>query len=148
MKSGGVMKISKNGQYALISVVDLTLQEKGRHVSIPDIAQRQNIDQRHLAQIFFKLKNAGILAASRGKNGGYYLSRPPSQITAGDVIRAVEGGLNIAPCNDAQEGALACGGYENCMTRTLWQNITHEINQTLDSTTIADIAADFSKRLC
>jgi Rrf2 family protein len=135
------MKISKNGQYALLSVVDLALHEENTHQSIAQVAARQNIDPRYLGQIFFALKNAGIIASVRGKGGGYRLARPASGITAGEVVRALEGDLIPTQCcADDAATARDCGAFDACFTRTLWQSISHEINHTLDSMTIADIA--------
>ncbi len=71
------MKISKNGQYALLSVADLAMHTADGHESLAHIAERQHIEPRYLGQIFFALKNAGLVKSVRGKTGGYYLSRPP-----------------------------------------------------------------------
>jgi len=134
------MKISKNGQYALLSVSDLALHEVEDHQSIAQIAERQNIDPRYLGQIFFTLKNAGIISSVRGKSGGYYLARPAESISAGEVVRALEGDLIPTQCCAESADALSCEAFDACLTRSLWQSISHEINNTLDSLTIADIA--------
>ncbi len=139
------MKISKKGQYALISVVDIALHGEQSHQSITDIATRQNIDQRYLGQIFFTLKNAGIISSVRGKNGGYFLQKAPTEVTAGDVVRAIEGALAPTICSSAKDEDVDCDTYGICHTRSLWQTLAHEINNTLDSITISELAAQYKK---
>ena len=132
------MKISKNGQYALLSVADLALHDDA-HQSIAQIAQRQNIDPRYLGQIFFALKNAGVISSVRGKGGGYLLARPAEHISAGEVVRALEGDLIPTQCCVEDAGTQNCEAFDECLTRSLWQAISYEINSTLDGMTIADI---------
>jgi Rrf2 family protein len=133
------MKISKNGQYALLSVSDLALHGVDDHQSIAQVAERQNIDPRYLGQIFFALKNAGIISSVRGKSGGYYLARPAEDIRAGEVVRALEGDLIPTQCCVEDADMRNCEAFDVCLTRSLWQSISHEINNTLDGMTIADI---------
>jgi Rrf2 family protein len=137
------MKISKNGQYALLSAADLAMQSG--HSSIQDIAGRHGIDSGYLGQIFAGLKRAGIVCSVRGKNGGYYLNRPPSLLTAGEVVRAAEGELEPTQCSGGGLSAPNCASYGSCITRALWRRISEEINSTLDSITIADIVDQYRK---
>ena len=139
------MKISKKGQYALISVVDLALHGADNQQSIADVAARENIDPRYLGQIFFALKNAEIISSVRGKNGGYFLSKAPSEITAGEVVRALEGDLAPTICSSEAQESVDCEAYGECHTRALWQTLAHEINDTLDSFTIYELAAEYKK---
>ncbi|NQT46066.1 MAG: Rrf2 family transcriptional regulator [Candidatus Omnitrophica bacterium] len=89
------MKLSKKTEYALKALIELTIDyDKGINVTlINDIAGRENIPPRYLEQILLRLKNSGILISKRGVGGGYALSRPPEEISMGDVIREVEGSL-------------------------------------------------------
>lgn len=135
------MKISRNGQYALASVADLA--SGSGHESIAGIARRHGIDKRYLAQIFFVLKNAGIVSGVRGKNGGYCLSKPPSAITVGEVVRTVEGDLAPTQCSAVCGAAQSCDTYDACITRRLWQRIAREIHDALNGLTIADIVEQY-----
>src|SRR5262249_28753414 len=85
------MRISAKGEYALKAMLDLALQPPRRVVPIQEIAARRGIPQRYLEQVLQTLKRAGLLASRRGATGGYQLARLPEDITAGDVLRAVEG---------------------------------------------------------
>lgn len=141
------MKISKKGQYALISVVDLALHATKNHESIANIASRQNIDQRILGQIFFALKKAGLTSSIRGKNGGYFLSRNPNEISAGDVVRAIEGDLAPTKCCISKQAAIDCDTFSSCFTYELWQTLTYQINDTLDNITIGQLRDNYLKEI-
>lgn len=141
------MKISKKGQYALISVVDLAIYAQDQHESIANIASRQNIDQRILGQIFFTLKKNGIINSIRGKNGGYFLSRNPQEITAGHVVRAIEGNLAPTKCCVNEHEASKCITFDSCFTFDLWQSLAFQINDTLDNITIDQLAKGYLKEI-
>lgn len=136
------MKISKNGQYALLSVCDLAMQHS--HSSIADIAERHGINKGYLSQIILSLKKAEVVASVRGKGGGYRLGKSPSLLTTGEVIRAAEGELKPTQCS-ANGAHISCAAYGSCVTRALWQRISKEINDTLDSITIADITEIYKR---
>ncbi len=97
------MRISAKGEYALKAMLDLSLQPSRRIVPIQEIAARQGIPQRYLEQVLQALKRAGLLASRRGAAGGYQLARAPEDVTAGDVLRAVEGAQ--APFGSATAGS-------------------------------------------
>ena len=83
------MRISAKGEYAIQAVLDLALHRERGLVAIQEIARRQGIPQRYLEQVLLALKRAGLLTSKRGSAGGYQLTRPPEDITVGDVLRAV-----------------------------------------------------------
>jgi cysteine synthase A len=72
-------------------MLDLALHRERGLTPIQAIAARQAIPQRYLEQVLLALKRAGLLTSKRGSAGGYHLTRPPEDITVGDVLRAVEG---------------------------------------------------------
>ena len=102
------MLVSTKGRYALRAVVDIAENSRVDRVSLRSVAERQGISDKYLEAIIKPLVVAGILASVRGKNGGYQLARPASDITAGDVIRAVEGEVASALhcCPSAGKDAL------------------------------------------
>ncbi|MBI2164527.1 MAG: Rrf2 family transcriptional regulator [candidate division NC10 bacterium] len=85
------MRISTKGDYATRALQDLALHYAEGPVPIEAIAQRQALPARYLEQLLLTLKRAGYLASKRGVNGGYYLAKPPREITLGQVLRAVDG---------------------------------------------------------
>ena len=103
------MKITKKGEYALKALIELAINyDKGIGVTlINDIAGHENIPPKYLEHIMLNLKNSGILTSKRGVGGGYTLSRPPAEISLGEILRTVEGPL--APLNCVSKSA-----YVNC----------------------------------
>lgn len=91
------MKISTKGRYALRMMIDLAQQQKSESCYIPlrDIANRQGIDIKYLEQIVSLLKKDGLIQGVRGNNGGYRLTRDPSEYTAWEILKVTEG--NLAP---------------------------------------------------
>jgi len=83
--------ISKKCEYALRAVLALSRPAGGRPMTIHQIATAREIPERFLEAILRDLKQSGLTESIRGKDGGYRLTRPPADITPGDVVRAVDG---------------------------------------------------------
>jgi Rrf2 family protein len=132
------MKISAKGRYALRLMVDLAQHDSGDWIALKDISGRQGISVKYLEQIVSGLSRAGLLRSSRGASGGYQLTRPAEQYTAGEIIRALEGPLAPVACLDQEPNR--CPRREDCPTLPLWEGLYKVVNQYLDSFTLADIA--------
>ena len=132
------MKISAKGRYALRLMVDLAQHENGEWIALKDISLRQGISVKYLEQIVSGLSRAGLLRSSRGASGGYQLTRPAAQYTAGEIIRALEGSLAPVACLEQEPNR--CARREICPTIGLWVGLYVVVNQYLDSYTLADIA--------
>ncbi|NBC30156.1 MAG: Rrf2 family transcriptional regulator [Spirochaetes bacterium] len=87
--------VSAKGVYGLLAVVELARNFNGKSIQIRDIAQRRNVPQHYLEQILVVLKKAGIVESFRGAQGGYALSIDPRQLTARQVLVALEGPLEL-----------------------------------------------------
>ena len=128
------LRISAKGEYALKAMLDLSLQPRRRIVPIQEIASRQGIPQRYLEQVLQALKRSGLLGSRRGAAGGYQLARPPEDITAGDVLRAVEGAH--APFEARDGGA---GGRRDDLGE-LWEEIGRAVSEVVDRLSIGELA--------
>ena len=128
------MRISAKSEYALKAMLDLALQPPRRIVPIQEIAARRGIPQRYLEQVLQALRRAGLLSSRRGAAGGYQLARPPEDITAGDVLRAVEGAH--APF-EARDGGRGAKRDELC---ELWEEIGRAVSEVVDRLTFGDLA--------
>lgn len=138
------MKISTKGRYALEAVLDLAVHSETELESLNNIAERLNISKNYLEQLFSILRKKDIVKSVRGAQGGYKLARDLKDITAGDVIRAVEGPLSPVACID--EGK--CSGlfdYELCVTRGLWLKMMNVMDEAADSVSIKDLVAAYGK---
>jgi Rrf2 family protein len=127
------LRISAKGEYALKAMLDLALQPPRRIVPIQEIAARQGIPQRYLEQVLQALKRSGLLASRRGAAGGYQLARAPEDISAGDVLRAVEGAQ--APF-ETRDGAGARGDELG----ELWEEIGRAVSEVVDRLSIGELA--------
>jgi Rrf2 family protein len=89
--------ISKRTQYGLKAVLNLASHYGEGPVLISSISETEGIPVRFLELILLHLKNRGLLHSKKGKGGGYELSRPPSTVTIGSLIRIMEGPLAPLP---------------------------------------------------
>ncbi|MCL2854505.1 MAG: Rrf2 family transcriptional regulator [Defluviitaleaceae bacterium] len=138
------MKISTKGRYGLKAVVDIGYYTRdAKCVSLKSVSERQAISENYLEQIIAPLKRAGIVHSIRGANGGYFLGKDPKTLTAGDVLRILEGPLTPVDClveNGPICGEADCG---KCSTKSVWMSLFAGINELVDSFTIADLMADY-----
>lgn len=138
------MKLSTKGRYGSRAMLDLALNynESNGPVSLNSIAQRQDISEEYLEQIFSSLRRAGLVASVRGAQGGYKLGRQAEQITVGDILRVLEGSLAPAEC--VEDGkAVKCDRFEDCVMLGVWKKIDDAINKTVDSITLADLVQEY-----
>lgn len=124
------MKFSTKGRYGLTIIVALGKQYGEGPIALRQIAAEYNLSEAYLEQIVSPLRNAGLVKSVRGAYGGYMLSKTPSEITAGDVIRVLEGPIQIV------EGIEE----EAPPQRELWMRIRDAVKTVLDTTTIEDLA--------
>jgi len=135
------MKVSKRCQYALRALLDMGMaQAAGRAlVRIGDLAETENLPVKFLEQIFVQLKEAGYIESKRGKQGGYLLAQPASEITFGQVIRLMDGSL--APVSCASRSAYepcSCPEEAYCGLRSVMVEAERALSGVLDHTTLAD----------
>jgi Rrf2 family protein len=105
---------------------------------LSEIARSQGISQPYLEQIAIDLRRAGLLHSRRGAQGGYFLARAPQDITAGDVIRALEGSILPVQCV-AEHKCTPCSHHEGCSARGIWEQVRDRLVETLDSIVLADL---------
>jgi len=117
-------------------------------ISLKTVAERQNLSDHYLEQLFAMLKKAGLINSMRGAQGGYVLAREPSEINVGDVIRALEGPIAPVYCV-SEENPGVCDEADYCITRTVWARVRDGLADLLDSISLADMcreAAESDKR--
>jgi Rrf2 family protein len=92
------MKLSAKSDYAARAVIGLARRyQSGESLRVEDLAVEQGIPPNYLTQILIELKSKQIVKSMRGKEGGYLLARPPSDITLADVLRCVHGEVFDSP---------------------------------------------------
>lgn len=132
------MQASTKARYALRILVDMTAYQGHGNVKIKDISARQNISVKYIEQIVVTLNKLGIVKGERGPNGGYTVNGDPSKITAGDVLRLIDGPSCPAPCNPAN-GPI-CPMINTCPTEEIWRRIGEAADAILDEYTLSDLA--------
>lgn len=135
------MRFSNREQYGLRAMVEFARRYGSGPVSLGDIAQSQDISLSYLEQIVVPLRKAGLLTSWRGATGGYSLVVPPVDVTAGDVIRALEGPLVPVRCITGDGVTVSCDREGSCAARTVWRKVAERLEEALDSTTLADLIA-------
>src|SRR5919201_6201480 len=100
------MKFSKKSEYGLRALIELT-KHYGQPITRQQIGRQQNVPVVFLEQILLRLKHAGVLASTRGIQGGYTLIKHPSVVTLGQVIRILDGPL-------APIGCVSKTAYKKC----------------------------------
>ncbi|MGX5665493.1 RrF2 family transcriptional regulator [Rhizobium daejeonense] len=132
--------ISQKAKYALRALTVLARAGTGDPVQISDIADRQKIPKKFLEQILLDLKRAGFVESRRGKQGGYLLLRPASEITYGEVLRLIDGPIAPLPCLSltAYRRCEDCDGENDCEIRHVFARVADETRAVLFSTTFAD----------
>ena len=136
------MKLSTRGRYGIHTMYDLALNGEGGPQSIKAIAEREGMPEAYLEQLIAGLKRAGLVTSTRGAQGGYMLARPPEEITVGDVLRALEGGLSLVDCLDEED---ACGKACACPSRIVWQKLRDGMNAIVDGITLQDMVEDYRR---
>jgi Rrf2 family protein len=128
------VRISAKGEYAIKAMLDLALCDDGLTLQpIQDIARRQGIPQRYLEQVLLGLKRAGFLHSRRGSAGGYRLAKPPAQITAGALLRAVEG-----PPRLGTAGRGSAGDADGDLAY-LWRAVSEAVDSVVNGTTLENL---------
>lgn len=131
------MKISTRGQYAIVVMEDLAKHSNAELVHTKDIAARNGISLKYLEQILAVLSKGGYVSSVKGKNGGYRLSRRPSEYTIGDILRVAEGSLE--PVNGLDMELQAPSDAKKMDNLIFWKGLYDVINDYVDSITLDDL---------
>lgn len=149
------MRMSTRGRFGLRALLRLAENEDDYPKSVASLADDMKVSADYLMQLFVKLRRAGLVTSVRGPRGGFKLSRPPSEITVGDIVRAVEGPVGLAPCvapescyggRGKRTAVGVCPQADYCAARLVWRNLSGEIERVLDETDLRQVLTD-SQRL-
>jgi len=95
---------------------------------VNDIARRQGISPRYIEQIFICFKKAGIIRTVRGPKGGYMLDKKPEEVSIGDIIRAIEGNIELVGCKSTTAGGEdECVVRTQCVTAPIWNELNSKV---------------------
>lgn len=137
------MKFSTRGRYGTRMMLDLALHYDQGPVQIGDIARRQDISVKYLEQLIIPLKKANFVNSVRGPKGGHMLAKHPKEITVGQIVEVLEGGLDLTVCvGDAN----ICERSADCLIRDTWEEASKAMYDKLNSVSLHKIIR--SKKHC
>ena len=131
------MNITSKGRYALRVMLDLAQHPDDGFVSLKTVAERQGISMKYLEAIVGNLKKAELLESTRGKEGGYRLSRDPADYTVEEILHAIED--NLAPVSCIKDGSIQCDRAAACQTLPMWKELDEITNAYLNTVTLGDL---------
>ena len=131
------MNVSQKCQYALRAILELAKHRGGGPVKIAVIAQAQAIPTRFLEVILGELKQGGFVESRRGMQGGYLLSRPPEDLTAGQIIRFVDGPLWPVKC--LAHSTTECPLQGRCAFMDMWIRARDAVTEVYNSMTFGNL---------
>jgi len=134
------MKLSAQEEYGLRCLLRLGAQGDGGSLTIPEISRAEGISPEYVAKLMRILRKGGLVTSARGATGGYTLSRPAEQITAGDALAVLGGRLFESNFCDRHSGAESlCTHSIDCSIRSLWRALQIAVDQVLTKTTLKDL---------
>src|SRR5258705_10034893 len=131
--------LTRKSKYGLKALLVLAEEADRGPVLISELADRQRLPKKFLEAILLELKRHGLLHSKKGKGGGYFLGRKPSEITVGQVIRVLEGPLALTPCvsQTSYRRCEECIDEETCGVRLAMKEVRDATARILDNTTLA-----------
>ncbi|OIQ97256.1 HTH-type transcriptional regulator CymR [mine drainage metagenome] len=136
--------LSAKAKYGLKAMLHLAEREGQGGVQGADIAATQTIPKKFLDAILLELKNQGLLYSKKGKGGGYTLARPAARITAGQIIRILDGPLAPIPCVSVSSyrPCTDCADEAACQIRRVMQKVRDATAEILDNTTLKEMMGE------
>ena len=133
-----MLRFTKRADYGLIAINYIAVHGDHGVVSAKRIADEFQIPSELLAKILQRLAKKKLITSQNGPKGGYVLARRPTEISVGDVVRALEGPVNIVSC---LEESSDCPQMARCNLRRPVQKIQSAITQVLDTTSLAELVS-------
>ncbi|MBF7096030.1 RrF2 family transcriptional regulator [Alkalibacter mobilis] len=137
------MKLSTKGRYGLRALIDLAFYGSNGHQSLGQIAERQNISEIYLEQVFATLRKNGIVKSIKGAQGGYFLNADPDKLSVAEILRILEGDFSIID----QASEEVTNSLTLCINMNVWEKIDEEINEYLDAVTLKRLVEDYKNKL-
>ncbi len=135
------MKLSTRSRYGLRIMFELALGYGSGAVQLQDIAKKQDLSEKYLSKLVFKLKKAKLIDSIRGAHGGYTLKLEPDSITVLDIVEALEGDLSIVDCTSK---SVECNRSRTCPSRNIWCGLSKVINDYLAGITLQELVERYN----
>ncbi|MFQ3297697.1 MAG: Rrf2 family protein [Polaribacter sp.] len=133
--------LSKKTKYGIKALTFLGKQKDNSPVAIASISKSENISLKFLESILLTLRKNGILASKKGKGGGYYLLKSPSEIPMTAIMRILEGPISMVPCVSLNfyEKCADCPDESACAVHNLMMQVRDNTLDVFRNTSLADL---------
>jgi FeS assembly SUF system regulator len=132
-----MLRISKLTDYGTVILAALASQPENAKVTATDVAERTRLGLPTVSKLLKCLQRGGLVISSRGSCGGYQLARPAKQISAADILDALEGKLALTECSGQHSN---CGIESTCRVGHAWQHVNTAIRRSLEDISLAQLA--------
>ena len=132
--------LSQRTRYTIRALLHLADRYGEGAVQLGEIAEAQNIPPKFLTVMLSQMSRDGLIASRRGRDGGYWLARPPSEISYGEIVRQTRGSLGLLPCASrlAYQQCANCITEEKCRLHWVMLMVRDETARILDGLSLAD----------
>lgn len=139
--------LTKKSKYGLKALLLLAKEAGKGPLLVADLAAREGLPKKFLESILLELKCHGVVQSKKGRGGGYFLRRKPSEVTFGEVMRVLDGPLAAVPCVSrmAYMECAECLDERTCGVRLAMKEVRDATADILDHTTLADMNAQVAR---
>jgi Rrf2 family protein len=132
--------LSQRTRYTIRALLHLADRYGEGPVQLSEIAEAQNIPAKFLTVMLSHMRRSGLVETMRGREGGYWLARPPEKISYGEIVRLTRGSLGLLPCASrlAHQPCRNCIGEESCRLHRAMLLVRDETARILDGLSLAD----------
>ena len=132
--------LSQRTRYTIRALLHLADRYGQGPVQLGQIAEAQNIPPKFLTVMLSSMRRAGIVETMRGREGGYWLAKPPQQISYGEIVRLTRGSLGLLPCASrlAYAPCENCVSEDQCRLHRVMLMVRDETARILDGLSLAD----------
>ncbi len=132
--------LSQRTRYTIRALLHLADRYGEGPVQLSEIADRQNIPAKFLTVMLSNMRRAGLVETMRGREGGYWLAKPPQQISYGEIVRLTRGSLGLVPCASrlAYRPCENCVSEDKCRMHRVMLMVRDETARILDGMSLAD----------
>ncbi len=136
------MKVNTKVRYGLRAMLQIAAGYGGEPVPISAIAESQEISGKYLEQVVGTLRKNDLIISRKGVRGGYFLSRPPSEITLWEIINALDPHTALVDCVTNPD---CCDRAEDCLTRDIWTLLSNKMQEFWSGFTLEDLSEKMLK---
>lgn len=135
-----MLKISKLADYGVVLLTTMaTCHDYQKPHAARDLAETTGLPLPMVSKVLKALAKEGLLEGQRGVNGGYRLAKQAEEITAEEIISALDGPIAITSCLDPELETSACGILASCGLKSFWMLVNDAIKESLGHITLSHL---------